>query len=342
MSQEKFTLAQIAELTGAEVYGDADVVIDGVNTLTNASASHISFLTNLKYKSQLEASQAAAVIMNAASAKEYQGNALLSNNPHATFAKVVKLFYTPPVLGKGIHASAVIDESATLGNNVTIAANAVIGANVVIGNNTVVGANTVIGDDSALGEDCIVYPNVTLYHNTRIGDRVVVHSQTSIGSDGFGFANDAGQWQAIPQLGGVTVGSDTSIGSGCTIDRGAIDDTVIGNNVILDNQVHVAHNCYIDDHACICGATGMAGSTHIGKYVVIGGMCSLNGHIRIADKVQITGNTMVTNDITEPGVYSSGQPFMTNREWRKVSVRGKQLPDLFDRVKKLERQSSGE
>lgn len=337
MTALRFTLKEIAEQVGAELIGDANQLADGVNTLADATSSQISFLTNVKYKDQLAATQAAAVIVKADATDLVAGNALVHANPHAIFARIAQLFYVPPKIASGVSPRASIADSAALGDDVAIGANAVIGENVVIGKGSVIGANVVIGDDSVLGDECLIYPNVTLYHNVRLGHRVTIHSQTVVGSDGFGFANDAGQWLAIPQIGGVVVGSDTSMGSGVTIDRGALGDTVIGTNVILDNQVHIAHNCTVDDHACICGGTGMAGSTHIGKYVVIAGMCSINGHITIADKVQITGNTMVTSDITEPGVYSSGQPHMPNRDWRKHAIRSRQLPELFDRVKQLER-----
>jgi len=338
MTEKRLPLKDIAERVGAKLIGDADCMVTGVNTLSDATGEEVSFLTNAKYKQQLDSTQAGAVIVHADMADKVKGNALVHDNPHATFARVARLFYTPPVLARGVSSRAVIADSASIGDNVSIAANAVIGENVRIGDNTVIGANTVIEAGATVGANCLIYPNVTLYHEVQIGNEVTIHSQTVIGCDGFGFANDMGNWIAIPQIGSVVIGDKCSIGGGVTIDRGALGNTVIGKNVILDNQVHVAHNCTIDDHACICGATGMAGSTHIGKYVVIGGMCSINGHITIADKVQITGNTMVTNDITEPGVYSSGQPALPNREWRKMSVRTRQLPELFDRVKKLEKE----
>ncbi|MFC3094765.1 UDP-3-O-(3-hydroxymyristoyl)glucosamine N-acyltransferase [Alteromonas sediminis] len=337
MTDLTLSLKDIAERVGAELAGESNCQVTGVNTLSEATPNQVSFLTNAKYKHQLETTRAAAVIVTAEMVDKVKGNALVHDNPHATFARIAQLFYTPPVLAKGIASSAVIADSARLGENVAIGANVVIGEDVTIDDNTVIGANTVIEQGSQIGANCLIYPNVTLYHKVQVGDDVIIHSQTVIGCDGFGFANDAGNWLPIPQVGTVVVGDKCSIGSGVTIDRGALGNTVIGKNVILDNQVHVAHNCTIDDHACICGATGMAGSTHIGKYVVIGGMCSINGHITIADKVQITGNSMVTNDITEPGVYSSGQPALPNREWRKMSVRTRQLPELFDRVKQLEK-----
>ena len=47
---------------------------------------------------------------------------------------------------------------------------------------------------------------------------------------------------------------------------------------------------------------------------------------------------MIVQDIKEPGVYSSGQPAQTNRDWRKNTVRLAKIGSLFDRVKALEKQ----
>jgi UDP-3-O-[3-hydroxymyristoyl] glucosamine N-acyltransferase len=46
---------------------------------------------------------------------------------------------------------------------------------------------------------------------------------------------------------------------------------------------------------------------------------------------------MVTGDIKEPGVYSSGTGADTNRQWRKNAVRFRQLDSLAKRIKELEK-----
>ncbi|TPV53730.1 UDP-3-O-(3-hydroxymyristoyl)glucosamine N-acyltransferase [Aestuariibacter sp. GS-14] len=333
-----FTLAELAEQVGGDVQGNGEISLSGVSTLSSATGTQISFLTNSKYRPQLQHSQAGAVILHANDAADCPLPALVHKNPHAAFARIAQIFDTTPGVAVGQHATAVVAKSAILGSNVALGPHCVIEDGVELGDNVVIGANTVISKNAKIGAGSVIHPNVTVYHSVRIGKRVRVHSQTVIGADGFGYANDAGTWLPIPQTGSVVIGDDSQIGASTTIDRGALDDTIIGKNVIIDNQVQVGHNCVIGDHSCICGSTGIAGSTHIGKYVIIAGHCGVNGHLTICDKVQITGFTMVTSDINEPGVYSSGQPAMTNREWRKNAVRARQLDQLFDRVKQLEKQ----
>lgn len=209
----------------------------------------------------------------------------------------------------------------------------IIEDNVVLGDRVTIGANSVIRKGTHIGEASVIHPNVTIYHDVVIGKRVTVHSQTVIGAAGFGYANDKGVWLPIPQTGSVRIGDDSQIGASSSIDRGAMEDTILGTNVIIDNQVQIGHNCIIGDHSCICGATGIAGSCHIGKHVIIGGGVGINGHISICDNVQVTGYTMIVQDITEPGVYSSGQPAQTNREWRKIQFACRKLEAFLTALK---------
>jgi UDP-3-O-[3-hydroxymyristoyl] glucosamine N-acyltransferase len=178
---------------------------------------------------------------------------------------------------------------------------------------------------------------VTIYHNVVVGERCLIQSGTVIGSDGFGYANERGEWIKIPQLGSVRIGNRVEIGACTTIDRGALDDTVIEDNVILDNQMQIAHNVHIGYGTAMAGGTIVAGSTKIGKYCIIGGASVLNGHIEIADGVTITGMGMVMRSIDEKGMYSSGIPLQTNKEWRKTAARVHRIDEMNKRLKAVEK-----
>ena len=137
------------------------------------------------------------------------------------------------------------------------------------------------------------------------------------------------------------LGNDVEVGANTTIDRGALDDTVIGNGVKLDNLIQIAHNVRIGDHSAMAAMVGIAGSTRIGRHCVFGGASGVAGHLEIADQVHLTGMTLVTGDIREPGVYSSGTSADTNRQWRKNAVRFRQLDALVRRVKELDKKLEG-
>jgi len=206
----------------------------------------------------------------------------------------------------------------------------------------VVGAGSVVGADSVLGDHTRLHANVTVCHGVVIGQRVILQSGCVIGGDGFGFAHDGGQWHKIAQLGGVVLGDDVEVGSCSNIDRGALGNTVIGNDVKIDSQVQIAHNVTVGDHSALAGCSGIAGSTHVGKHCMLGGGAGVAGHLTICDGVQITGMSLVTNSIHQPGVYSSGTGAMRNAQWRKNAVRFKQLDDIANRLSRLEKYHRGQ
>ena len=334
-------LSVLAEKLNAELNGDAACGVSAVASLEKAGPGQLSFLSNSKFRSYLADTQASAVLIKAADLPFVAPgvNSLVVADPYVAFAKAAQLFDTTPDTAKpGIAPSAVIDASAKIAADAHIGANAVISANAKIAAGVQIGAGCFIGEGAEIAENTRLWANVTVYHGVKIGARCVIQSGAVIGADGFGFANERGRWLKIPQTGSVRIGDDCEIGANICIDRGAIDDTVIGNNVILDNLSQIAHNVVIGDHTAIAGATTIAGSTTIGRYCIIGGAAAINGHISICDGVHISGMAMVMKSISEKGVYTSGLPATTNAEWRKTTAKLRQIDQLYQRVKLLEKQ----
>ncbi|WP_420800849.1 UDP-3-O-(3-hydroxymyristoyl)glucosamine N-acyltransferase [Pseudomonas cavernae] len=338
MAVPAFTLGQLAERLGATLHGAADKMITGLATLHEAGPDQLSFLANPQYRKYLAATRAGAVLLTPTDAQSYSGDALLIANPYLAYAQLSHLFDPKPQAIAGlvhptavIAADAVVDASASVGAYAVIESGAQIAAGVAIGAHCFVGARTVIGEGGWLA------PRVTLYHDVRIGKRVVIQSGAVIGGEGFGFANEKGVWQKIAQIGGVSIGDDVEIGSNTTIDRGALADTLIGNGVKLDNQIMIAHNVQVGDHTAMAACVGISGSTKIGKHCMLAGGVGLVGHIEICDGVFITGMTMVTRSITEPGAYSSGTAMQPAAEWKKSVARIRQLDDMARRLQQLEK-----
>lgn len=334
---QNYTLSHIAELLGAELQGDGALEITKIATLANARSGHIAFLANSKYRTQLETTQASAVILSEADAPYFNGAKIIVGNPYVSYAKLAQFMDTTPQSAQqGIHASATIHPSATVSASAAIGANAVIEAGAVIGDNAQIGPNSFIGERVKIGSGTKLWPSVTIYHDVEIGADCLFQANTVIGSDGFGYANERGQWVKIPQLGSVIIGDKVEVGASTTIDRGALDNTIIHSNVIIDNQCQIAHNVEVNSGTAIAGCTVLAGSVTIGKNCQIGGMTAINGHMSVCDGVIITGMSMVTKSITEPGIYSSGMPHTTNKEWRKSIAHLRNLSDMKARLKALE------
>lgn len=337
-----FSLQQLAEKIGAEVVGDDSMIITAVATLASAKPGQIAFLANEKYRSQVDSTAASAIIVAPNVTVPGHLAALRVSNPYAGFARIAQLLDNTPNPAQGIDASARIGANVILGDNVHIGPNTVIADNVVLANDVMIGAGCYVGEGVRIGEGSKLWQHVVVYHGCVIGNHCLIHSGSVIGADGFGWANEAGKWIKIPQLGRVVIGDRVDIGASTTIDRGALDDTIISNGVIIDNQCQIAHNVFIDEDTAIAGCSVLAGSCRIGKRCLIGGASAINGHISICDDVQISGFSMVIKEITEPGAYASGMPAAPQREWRRNGARYRQLDELFQRVKQLEKQNNNE
>lgn len=337
MTQIQFTLAQLAEILGAELRGDAEKVIYGLGTLQDATTDQLSFLANAHYRKQLERTQAGVLLLSEADAADYSGNCLIAADPYLAYAKLSHYFDRTPKKAAGIHPSAVVAESALIDSTASIGPGVVIEEHAVIAADVIIGAQCFIGARSTIAEGGRLLPRVTLYHDVTVGRRVVIQSGAVIGGEGFGFANHKGVWNKIAQIGGVTLGDDVEVGANTTIDRGALSDTLIGNGVKLDNQIQIAHNVQIGDNTAVAACVGISGSAKIGRNCMLAGGVGLVGHIDICDGVFITGMTMVTHSITEPGAYSSGTAMQPAADWKKNAVRFRQLDALAKRVRTLEK-----
>ncbi|MGD2137619.1 MAG: UDP-3-O-(3-hydroxymyristoyl)glucosamine N-acyltransferase [Gammaproteobacteria bacterium] len=335
-------LGELAEAIGASLQkGDPGTRIANVATLQHAGPGDISFLANIGYKRYLYSTRASAVILSPEHAAACPTAALTSSNPYAAYARAAALIVPVPRKHRGIHATAVVADdceihpAAWVGPHCVVERGAVVDAGVQLAGGCFIGAGSTIGADSRLGA------NVVVCHDVSIGRRVNIHPGAVIGGDGFGLANEDGKWLNVPQLGSVRIGDDVEIGANTTIDRGALEDTVLEEGVRLDNQIQVAHNVRIGAHTAIAGCVGISGSARIGRHCMIGGGAGIVGHLEISDHVTVTGMSMVTKSITEPGVYSSGLPAMDNATWNRNYARFRRLDRLARRVQRLERMLGG-
>lgn len=328
--------------------------IQGLGSLTSASPSEISFLSNPKLAVELSSTRAGAVILTPEALSRYIAECgeptwqpVQCSQPYLMYALLAQWFDQHRIksLPAGIHPSAIIHPSAHINEGVTIGPFCVIEEHVQIASGARLGAHCVVGAHSAIGSDTIFHARVTLYHGVRIGSRCIVHSGAVIGADGFGFAPNPlqkGAWAKIAQIGGVLIGNDVEIGANTTIDRGAIEDTVIGHGVKLDNQIMIAHNCQVGDHTAMAACVGVAGSTRIGKRCTIGGASMLSGHLLLGDDVHISGGTAVTSSIDLPGRYTGVFPFAEHTQWQRNAAIVPQLAQLRRRIRALERTPSGQ
>jgi UDP-3-O-[3-hydroxymyristoyl] glucosamine N-acyltransferase len=330
-----FTLKALADYLGGRCIGDGTVSISRLAPLETAGAGDLSFVAKPALAKLLSNAQASAYIVGPELADRI-ANGIEIKEPYVAYAKVSKLFELCPSIPRGVHPMACVDPSAVLAADVAIGPFCVIGADAQIGAGVQLASGVHIGARSSIGEGSYLFAHVVIYHDVSIGKRARIHANTTIGSDGFGFAPSANGWQKIHQLGGVVVGDDVEIGANTSIDRGALEATEIAAGVIIDNQVHIAHNVKIGAQTAIAGCVGIAGSAVIGAHCTMGGFVAISGHVEIADHVHFNGASVVTKSISEPGHYSSGVPLQEVKEWRRNAVRFSQLDSWVERIKALE------
>lgn len=337
------SLGELAQALGLEVVGNKSLRVSGIANLADATADQLTFLFNSAYRMHLSTTCAAAVVMRADDAQGFGGNALISDQPRMTWAQVAHWFDPTPIPDQQIHPTAVIDPTCLLGQGVTIGANVVIEMGSVIGDGVTIGAGCVLGEGVVIGDQTRLFANVTLYHQVTVGIQTLIHSGAVIGADGFGFELDRsrGTLVKIPQIYSVRIGNQVEIGAGSTIDRGALNDTLIGDGVKLDNQVQVGHGTRIGANTAISGCTAIAGSTRVGAHCLIGGAVGIIDNIDIADQVEVTAMSLVSQSITAPGRYSSGTGLLPSRAWKRSIVGFKQLDKVLKRIRGLELKQSG-
>ena len=316
---------------------NASLEFTGINTLAEATSQELSFLANPKYLNALESTRACAVFVREDMAHQCKtAIPLIVKDPYLAFAQTLALLHPYTYPTPQIHHTAHIDPSAQWGQACFIGPYAVLGAGVVLQDRVVIGAGCFVGEEVEIGEGTVLNPNITVYQGVKIGARCLVHSGAVIGADGFGFANDRGVWQKIPQIGSVRIGDDVEIGANCMIDRGALQDTVIESGVKIDNGVQVAHNVHIGEHTAIAGLTAIAGSTRIGKYCMIGGSSAIAGHLTLEDRVILAGASTVGQSL-KSGEYGSAITVQEKRIWQRNMMRFIHLDEMAKRFKALER-----
>ncbi len=332
----ELTAGDIAATLGVAVDGDPSTPVTGLAAISEAGPGKLTFCLGPKYAAALPTTDAAAVLVF----PEYGGvcpAALIRvPDPYAAFVRILKLFRGDcPPRDPGIHASAIIDATARLGRDVSIGPLCVIEADAVLGDGVTLGPGTYVGPGSSIGAGSYLHPQVTVRENVSLGERVIVHSGTVIGSDGFGYLNHQDGHTKIPQVGSVVIEDDVEIGANSAIDRGTFGATRIGRGVKIDNLVHIAHNVTVGEHSILVAQVGVSGSTRIGHHVTLAGQVGIVGHIAVGDGAQIGAQAGVTKTVPK-GSRVSGYPAMEHDRARRLNAYYRRLPNLFDQMKQLE------
>ena len=307
-----YSLAAVVDAAGAEA-PPGRLMFRAVAPLAIAGPEEVSFLDNKHYLPALAKTRAGAVIVHPDLAAKVPATAvaILSTEVQAAWARVAALFHPMPPVAPGIHPSAVVSPEAKIHPGAEIGPLAVIEAGAVIGARTRIGPLAVIGAGVEIGADCRIAGQASVSH-ARLGDRVYLYPGARVGQEGFGFAITAEGFLTVPQIGRVIVGDDVEIGANSTVDRGALTDTVIGAGTRIDNLVQIAHGVRIGRCCALAAQVGIAGSTVIEDFVLMGGQSGTVGHITVGRGVKVGAQTGVMNDVAA-GEEVAGSPAQPRR-----------------------------
>lgn len=332
-------LSIIAEKTGAVIEsGSLDIEITAAAGLDLAGEDTISFLANPKYTPQLQTTKAAAVFLGENVTLDRHDIAVLrAKDPYLAYTKTLRLFHPEIPAVPGIHPTAFIDPSAEVSPDAEISANVFIGKNCRVGQGSKLHPNVTVYDGAEIGENSTLHSGVAVRENCRVGSNSIIHNNSTIGSDGFGYAKtEERQWLKIPQTGVVIIEDDVEIGANTSIDRASVGETRIKRGAKIDNLVQIGHSCTVDEDALICSQTGLAGSSVIGKRVILAGQVGIAGHLKIGDDAVVTAKSATSHDV-EPGKIISGIPAFDNREWLRSTAAYQRLGQIARAVRELEK-----
>jgi UDP-3-O-[3-hydroxymyristoyl] glucosamine N-acyltransferase len=338
----QFTAKQISEFINGTIEGDASVKVGELSKIENGNEGSLCFLSNPKYENYLYTTNASVVIVGQdfIPSQPVSSTLIKVADPYSAFSLLLEKYneaVNQANVQSGIEQPCFIHPTAKIGKDVFIAAFSYISENAEIGDNTKINAQVYLGTDSKVGESCVIFPGVKIYNKCIVGNRVTIHSNTVIGSDGFGFAPQTdGTYSKIAQIGNVVIEDDVEVGANTAIDRATMGSTFIRKGVKLDNLIQIAHNVDVGEHSVVAAQTGISGSTKLGEKSVIGGQVGIAGHLSLAKGTQIGAQAGINFSTNEENKQWHGSPAQPLRDWMRASVIFKQLPSIEKRIASLE------
>jgi UDP-3-O-[3-hydroxymyristoyl] glucosamine N-acyltransferase len=327
-------LRELADWVRGELVGDGETAIDSARSIADARPGDITLAADERHLAEAHHCPASAAVVPR-SAMLNGKSCIRVDDPLAAFISISERMQSPRrAQAAGIHPRACVHPSAVVGDGSRVERFAVIGPGAVIGRNCQIGAGVSVGADCRLGDDVILHPHVTLYDGTQLGSRVIIHANSVIGADGFGYRPKNGALEKVPQFGCVEIGDDVEIGACSTIDRGTFGATRIGAGTKIDNLVQIAHNCQIGRHNVFTSQCGIAGSSSTGDYVIVAGQAGIVDHVHIGTKAIIGAQSGITKDVPD-GANMLGSPATSLLTAKRIMMTWEKLPQMRRQLEKL-------
>ena len=303
-------VATIAQLIGAEIAGNSNGIVTGINEIHKTEKGDLVFADHPKYYSICINSAATFIIINKRTDFPEGKTLLIVEEPFEAYLKIINFYrpFTPSM--------KMISDSSSVGEG------------------TVIMPNVYIGNHVAIGKNCIIHPNVTILDHCVIGDNVIIQAGTVIGSDAFYYNKKTDRdihYKKMTSCGRVLIENEVEIGANCSIDRGVSADTIIGEGTKMDNQVHIGHDTVVGKNCLFAGQVGIGGATIIEDNVILWGQVGVSKTLTIGKDAVVYAQSGVKDSIAGGKVYF-GSPVEEAKEKMKEFVWIKRIPQLWEKV----------
>jgi UDP-3-O-[3-hydroxymyristoyl] glucosamine N-acyltransferase len=307
------SLGELAEKTGAELKGDAQIELTGISSAANGRRGDIGFLDGDGKSPSDVSADISALVVNDANIPHVPDGVpyLVSRFPrHVQGVAGAALFRPRHADWQG---EARISPDASLDDSVRIGPGACIGPGAVIGSDTVIGPNAVIGPGVQIGRKCSIGAGASLF-NALIGDHVKLLAGVRIGEAGFGVMPGPNGAEDAPHYGRVILQDHVTVGANSCIDRGAFDDTILGERCRIDNLCQIAHNVVLGRSVLVAAFGGISGSVQVGDGSMLGGRVGIADHVKVGEGVSLAASAGLFRDV-EAGETWGGTPAKPIRQW---------------------------
>lgn len=301
-------ITDIAKQIGAEVIGDNNGMVTGINEIHKVTAGDLTFVDVEKYYKKCFNSNATFIIINNAVEPPTGKTLLVCEDPFSAYNALTQ-HYQP-------------FENITANNQYQV------------GEGSVIESNVTIGENVKIGKNCLIRPNVVIHAHTTIGDNVIIHSGTIIGTDAFYYKGRPDGFEKWHSCGRVIIENDVEIGALTTIDKGVSGDTIIGQGTKIDNHCHIGHGVVIGKNCLLAAQVGIAGKTTIEDGVVLLGQVGVSKSLTVGAKAVISAQSGVSKSL-EGGKAYFGSPAVPIRTHHKEKAALRKLPGLLPKLMKL-------
>ncbi|MBN2489511.1 MAG: acyl-ACP--UDP-N-acetylglucosamine O-acyltransferase [Planctomycetes bacterium] len=155
-----------------------------------------------------------------------------------------------------------------------------------------IGAYAIVEGDVRIGAGTRIYPHAFVGRYTTIGERCHIHPFAVVGHVPQDLSYDGSMTY-------TRVGNDTTVREGATVHRAAIPGatTVVGDRCLIMSVAHVGHDCVLGNEVKLANSGLLAGHVRVEDKVFVSGNSAVHQFVRLGELAIIGGGLRVNADV---------------------------------------------